>query len=704
MNMMKAIITVFILIVFAITSVDLAFSQENLSSEIKDPELEQEFKWLKAETFVITASKAMEEINKSAASISVITDRQIRQMGARDLSDVLRGVPGFDALYSFFGQWAFAVRGGVRWPSSNVLVMINSHPIKDASTGAATFVHDTLILDNIKRIEFIRGPGSAVYGANAFHGVINIITKEAEDIDGFEITAKGGSWDTQQYNLLFGKTFSGLEVAFNFNYFKTHGYRAFIEEDMQTAIDEFWNSIGVPSNASLAPGRTNGGDEKYDVALNLKYKGFTFDGRYVERERTMPFGPEPVLNEGSFQLPEDYYLNLSYETSIMEGLDLSGKVYRNHLDLTNEWQYHPPGFFGQTPDPPDFYAIWAEGLLWENSGNDRATGVEIQATYKIWESNTIVAGATFEEQRWYDLSASANFLPTPVPGVLIQLPSLQKVPDFFLQESQRNFKAFFLEDIWDITDDIRLTAGVRYDRYSDFGSEVSPRVGLTWEYMRGYDLKLLYGHAFRAPTFNEIYFSFGLDPETVDTYEVSLGADFTSSFTGRATFYHNEEEDVIGYPSVNYVANVGKARNQGFEVEAKYDFGKGTYISGYYEYLSVKSGPGFSFYHAYLMANIRLSRHLNFNVDCNHWGSMNRGNPEDPRDDPSSLTLVNATLIAKKFLKGYEGLELRGSVYNLLDEDWSYDIPDMSPLGLPKIPNDLPAPGINFLVEMKYRF
>jgi len=96
------------------------------------------------------------------------------------------------------------------------------------------------------------------------------------------------------------------------------------------------------------------------------------------------------------------------------------------------------------------------------------------------------------------------------------------------------------------------------------------------------------------------------------------------------------------------------------------------------------------------MANVRLSRYFNFYADCNYHDGMKRVS-RDPRDDPSSVTLVNATLIAKKFLKGYEGLELRGSVYNLLDKDWSRPTPI-------EIPNDWPIPGINFLLEMKYTF
>jgi len=266
---------------------------------------------------------------------------------------------------------------------------------------------------------------------------------------------------------------------------------------------------------------------------------------------------------------------------------------------------------------------------------------------------------------------------------------------------KRNFKAFFLEDIWDITDDIRLTTGVRYDRYSDFDSEFSPRVGLTWEYIKGYDLKLLYGHAFRAPTFDEIIFrdpSSELDPETIDTYEVSLGAEFTSSFNSRGTFYYRVEEDrifaTLSRSPYNYVNASSKSRDHGFEIEGKYDFGRGTYLAGNYSYMSFNLGP--TVHVGNVMTNIRLSRYLNFYADCNFFDGLERG-PDDTRDDPSGAAVVNATLIAKKFLKGFEGLELRGSVYNLFDKDWR------SPMPAP-IPNDWPIPGINYLLEIKYKF
>jgi outer membrane receptor protein involved in Fe transport len=96
------------------------------------------------------------------------------------------------------------------------------------------------------------------------------------------------------------------------------------------------------------------------------------------------------------------------------------------------------------------------------------------------------------------------------------------------------------------------------------------------------------------------------------------------------------------------------------------------------------------------MANVRLSKYLNFYTSC-HIEDGFRRNRGDRRDDMSGFAVVNATLIAKKFLKGYEGFEIRGSVYNLFDKD--YTSPEY-----PSIPDDMPQPGRNFIVEVSYKF
>ena len=707
----KLLIRIITLITFLLLNATPVCSEDELSSEIKDPDLEQEFKWLKAETFVITASKVLENIKKAPASITVITDKQIRQMGARHLADVIRTVPGMQPWYHFSGTNIFNIRRGAGGGGSSdkILIMLNNHSLNTVRMGGATWVYDTLALDNVKRIEVIRGPGSALYGANAFWGVINVITKEAEDIDGVELTASGGSYDTQQYNLLYGNTFADLEVVFNFNYFKTHGFRGLIEEDNQTQFDQIWGAFGFPP-ASLAPGRMDADDEKYDARLTLKHKGFIFDGIYIEREQDFSVGWVAALNNKSIDTTSNYALNLSYERRILEGLDLTGKVYSNLEDLSIDLQMFPPGYVTQTPTG---LQIMQDGMILKGSVKTRRIGVEIQAIYRINDSNTVVTGVTYERLKQYDTSNSANYEPIPNPPfVITPLASVQKWSDIYTEDTEKvDFKAVFLEDIWDITDNLRITTGVRYDSYSNFGGEASPRVGLTWEYIEGYDLKLLYGHAFRAPSFNQLYSKeFGnpdLEPEENDTYEISLGADFSSSLSARITGTYIETKNVIlsnPLPPFQWI-NYGKARRHGFEVDVKYDFGRGMYVAGNYNYGSTpvgstpagKSRNWTSPRHlGNIMANIRLSRYLTFFTNCHFEDGFPR-EFGDNRDDMSGYAIVDATLIARKFLKGYEGLELRASVYNLLDKEYT------SPQD-PRLPNDLPMPGINFLVEMKYEF
>ena len=136
-----------------------------------------------------------------------------------------------------------------------------------------------------------------------------------------------------------------------------------------------------------------GDREKYDVALNLKYKGFEFDGRYVDKEWDMPVGWSYGLNHKSISPSKDYYLNLSYETSIVEGLDLFGKVYRNLFNLDGDFQLFPPGFVAQTPFQLLPFVPMPDGMIRNWNSKSRRTGIEIQTTYKINDSNTVVSGS-----------------------------------------------------------------------------------------------------------------------------------------------------------------------------------------------------------------------------------------------------------------------------------------------------------------------
>ena len=214
----------------------VAFSEEEpLEKALKtDDAVEDELKYLQEETYVITPSKIPQRIEKAPGTIHVVTDKQIRQIGARYLSEVVQTVPGWFVDPWIQGQTMFFVRGSAGSFSSRILFMVNSHQVNNVLLGTGIFSYANLDLENVKRIEFVSGPGSSLYGSGAESGIINIITKGGEDIDGLQLMARGGSFDSWDGSALFGKTIKGLEVAAYLNYRNTEGFRGHVDQDQQS--------------------------------------------------------------------------------------------------------------------------------------------------------------------------------------------------------------------------------------------------------------------------------------------------------------------------------------------------------------------------------------------------------------------------------------------------------------------------------------
>ena len=638
----------------------------------------------------------------------MVTDKQIRQMGARYLKDVMETVPGWYLWQTFYGGGGAGMlaRGALSPSSNQILIMVNSHVVNGPYMGGGG-AYQYLDLDNVKRIEFVTGSGSALYGSGAMAGIVNIITKDGEDVDGLQLTGRGGSYNTWETNALFGKTIEGLEVAAYVDYLNTDGFRGHVDQDQQSELDQRWGT-----HASLAPGNMKGQADQWDAQLTMKYKGLKFDGKYIGRKHDFYFGVRPILDNMSKMDYQQYYLNLSYDATVMEGLDLLVKAFRNQYSSNSTWQVFPKDSLIGTPTGP---TILSDNKFTDSANNGRRTGAEAQTTYEITDGNTIVGGIAFEQMEVYDFSKKGNYLPV-TSNVIIPLPSVQDWPDnLIMPDKKRELWAAYAEDLWDITDDLRLTIGGRYDHYSDFGGQFSPRVGLNWDFAQNYYAKCLYGRAFRAPTFRELYDpvrgSPDLKPVTNDNYELSFGVRFLPSFSAQVTGFYFEDNngitpDTSGTPPSMQFINATKTKGKGVELQMKYDFGRGTYLSMNYTYQNTELfDPDLPFMGAWwepkqlgtLAANIRLNRYLNLNAYLLYRGDWTRSK-DDTRDDPEDYALVNATLIARNFLKELKGLEVRGSVYNLFNKEYT------SPTAPGELPDDLPMPGINFFLELRYTF
>jgi iron complex outermembrane receptor protein len=159
---------------------------------------------------VTSVSKKAQKTSETAAAVFVISQEDIRRSGALNIQDLLRLVPGLDVAQIDSSQWAISARGFNGQYSNKLLVMIDGRTVYNPEFAGVLWDSQNVPLDTIERIEVIRGPGAAVWGSNAVNGVINIITKSAEETQGGLITVREGNAGTGPDTIRYGGTARGL--------------------------------------------------------------------------------------------------------------------------------------------------------------------------------------------------------------------------------------------------------------------------------------------------------------------------------------------------------------------------------------------------------------------------------------------------------------------------------------------------------------
>ncbi|MBI2447402.1 MAG: TonB-dependent receptor [Candidatus Omnitrophica bacterium] len=336
---------------------------------------------------------------------------------------------------------------------------------------------------------------------------------------------------------------------------------------------------------------------------------------------------------------------------------------------------------------------------------------EIPFDYKLFDGNTITLGFEYRLISQTNVSSFYNFY----PPTLDPLPSIQDFSDDFpwIKEVTRRLWSVYLQDIWDITNTLNLTLGVRHDQYSDFGAATSPRGGLTWAFMKNASLKVLYGEAFRAPSFIEMFIknqpallgNEDLDPEKIKTYEVGLSYQFNKHVTSSINYFYNDIKDMIVLRSLpppnqstSQYDNFGDAHVQGIEMETKVDIIKDNYIFMNYTFQDPRDNHGNDLpfvaqHYGNFGVNVHYWKYINTNMSTFVSGRRSREEGDD-RDDLPAYALLNLSVIGKEFFKT---MEIQGTVFNLLDKDYS----DPGPTS---IPDDLPRPERTFFVGLSYQF
>ncbi|GAA3926766.1 TonB-dependent receptor [Litoribacillus peritrichatus] len=649
--------------------------------------LEEEIRWLQEEVFVTTATKTKETIEKSGATVTVITAEDLRASGARTLMDALKRVPGLGVHQFFMGSASVEVRGVKTDFAEKVLFLVNGHPINNnLVNGGAMWGYNQFIVEDIKQVEIVRGPGSSLYGANAFVAVINVITKQVDDLRGVEVSVGAGSYDTRKVNIQGGVQQGDFDMAVNFN-----------------ALDTDGDAGKVDSDAIGNSGRTDYWRERYEVGMNFSFGHFWGQGKYVERKSGPYLGANNVLNNESKQKYVDYFIEGGYRRDLTSKLGFSGKVYFNHFEFDNFWEIYPEGSTVVNADGST--TQYPQGLRVRSPINHDVTGIELQLEYQLSLNQKLLFGTLFEHQSQYGvehwLSADG--------GPLIDISENANWNDSHV----RDITAAFIQDIWDITEDIRLIAGARYDYYSDFGDTFNPRASLTWAFHPDVRFITTYGSAFRAPTFGELYNinnpaivgNPNVNPEEIETFEIGFQGNLNRKTSASFIWFYNQIDELIasveGDSAANTHGNAGKLSVQGAELEIETRLKDGSTLAANYTYqhaineVTDERTADVPLHRANLTFNYYISRNLSFFSGLMYKGETYRVS-SDARDNVDEYVTLDLALVTQGYVA--ENLDLKLTAYNVFDKQYF----DPTPIGV--MESDYPKPGRSFFVDALYHF
>ncbi|WP_224959086.1 TonB-dependent receptor plug domain-containing protein [Geomonas subterranea] len=651
---------------------------EPAPSDLESMDLEQ-LTNLKVET-VYGVSKFEQVVTEAPASVTVVTSEEIKRYGWRTLADVLKATRGFfttyDRNYSYIGTRGFNRPGDY---NTRVLLLVDGHQINDAIYESAAigteFVLDMALID---RIEIIRGPSSSLYGAGAFFGVINVISRSAKQLEGVEA---GGSWGSQQTGsgrISYGKIFNGGEFLISGSGYSSRGNdRLFFPEFNDPSTNN-----GIARNMDR--------DRSYSLFASGHLRDFTLAGALVSRDKRIPtasFGTifnDPRTNTNDRRS----YLDLKYEKAI-DGTGITARLFYDEFRFTGNFPYDKTG-----DDPPFYPATYVN----RDQHLARWWGAEVQGSRQLLPRLQLTGGARFRD------------------NYQIDIPNFDRVPGGrSLENSHQNvFYALFGQGELRILDSLILNAGVRYDHYETFGGATSPRLALIYTPVEGTVFKLVYGQAFRAPNAYELYYndvfngyatSLSLKPETVRSYEAIYEQYYGDVVRTSASLFYNKIDNLISYqdlsPTQVAFANVERVRALGGEFEIEGQWSSGFAARSSYGFVSARDqGTDQSLdYSPRHLVKLNLTAPLYLKkvfAGVEMQGVSRREFSHNGAQVASPGYLVtNATLSSTAL---FPGVEASFSVYNLLDRRLE------DPATTDHVQSLIPQDGRTYRLLFSYRF
>jgi iron complex outermembrane receptor protein len=494
---------------------------------------------------VVTASGYLQTISEAPSTITVISAKQIADRGYEQLEDALRDIPGIDMIHvNGYVPTLIYFRGMYGAENQRALLMIDGI-VENNILGTNDMAGPAYNLHNVERIEIIWGPASALYGANAFGGVINIITKKGGDINGLYASKGFGSFNTSLETINIGLRKSKFEFAVAGSLYSTDGPK-FTNRDPNYSgsyVDKAYSFNGTFSyytkkaktTLGFRTARTPMGWGTYSnsptVYLGLPSQGNSNAGIIGVVSRDIR-GEKSGLDDAYLRT-----LYIQHEYKPNEKFNLLARVVYRETGVGED------SYIYVTVDGRKLI----RGRIATHS--NRIAG-EVSANYSLSEKQKLSAGLVFSQDNVEKGARKATFDPDIYlmdgRDTVINLKSTYLPREFDIRNNFGSYLQYILNT--DLLGKTNLTVGVRYDRNSYFGDAVSPRIVIVNKPDDKFTFKLQFGMAFRAPTNLEIYqtgLNFELTTEKIKTYEINAIYALSKNLRVQLRGFRNELNDVI---------------------------------------------------------------------------------------------------------------------------------------------------------------
>ncbi len=484
---------------------------------------------------VLTIASRHAETPKQAPAIAqVLTREELEKRGIRTLGEALSTLPGF---YLSPREWG--TQPYLRGLPDSILFLYDSVPLTSDSTKSIHPLDEELSLAAIKRIEVIRGPGSVLWGPDAFAGIVNIVPERGRDVEGIRLSARAGTPNHERSCSLNWGRATGIWEGF-----------LSLTATRIKPLEDRYNVVRFSSGSSEAPlppqerlGLSHVDDSKYlEAVFNVSWQDrLRLSGRWSNSERNY------ILGETSSKLKWSGKRKAPFRFIRIEA---QRPVGRDNLRLNayyNELNYRERQVDISWRQKSHLY--YAELLL------DR----------ELWDAKGILTlGASYRYDRITGAVISRTYLPDFLqPGNTFFTPTVEQEDyNTYLTscfgQIKRHWKGL---DVW---------LGLRLDNHSQYSQTMSHNLGLSWHPGRTWFLKLLYGTAFRTPYNQQLVDAGGLDPEQIENFSAQLSWQRSKALRLSVTAFWNKIFHHINEDPYGGLSRPGAEDIYGFELEGSW--------------------------------------------------------------------------------------------------------------------------------------